>query len=151
MTDDQMADAMAQSIRTLLRTFTIDETRFPAALGQMRHNGPEFQALHFVGTNPGCKSAELAAFLGVAPTTAQSVLDRLIKQGLISKGAHATSNRAVALSLTGKGAEMRAAITAQDRANCEAMLDILPAKARAAFVAQLTEIARAFEKNGVRP
>jgi DNA-binding MarR family transcriptional regulator len=148
--DTPMAASMAESIRILLRTFIIDEKRFPAAMGQMRHNAADFQTLHFIAANPGCKSAELAAFLGVAPTTAQSVLERLIKRDLISRGPHATSNRAVALSITAKGAQMRQAINAQDQANCAAMLNILPAKARADFVVQLGQIAEAVNKAGAR-
>jgi DNA-binding MarR family transcriptional regulator len=143
---DQMADAMVENIRTLLRTFTIDERRFPAMDGQMRYNGPDFQTLHFVGRRPGCKSAELAAFLGVVPTTAQSVIERLIKRGLIARTPHATSKRAVALTLTREGEAARDAINAQDRANCQAILAALPAKARADFVAQLGQIAADFER-----
>jgi DNA-binding MarR family transcriptional regulator len=140
------ADTMAASIRTLLRTFTIDERRFPPAKGQLPYNGADFQTLHFVGTYPGCKSAELAAFLGVAPTTAQSVIDRLIKRGLISRSQHAKSKRAVALTLTAQGATVRDAINAQDRANCQAMLAALPAKVHASFVAQLSQISHAFDQ-----
>lgn len=146
--DALMADAMAESIRILLRTFTIDEKRFPAASGQMRHNAVDFQTLHFVALRPGCKSAELAAFLGVTATTAQSAIERLIKLNLIERSPHPTNKRAVSLVLTGKGVEMREAIVLLDRANCHAMLMTLPEDARAGFVRQLNEIARAFERNG---
>jgi DNA-binding MarR family transcriptional regulator len=146
VTKASTADAMAASIRTLLRTFTIDERRFPAAEGQLRYNGPDFQTLHFVNSRAGCKSAEVAAFLGVAPTTAQSVIDRLIKRGLISRTRHTSNNRAVALSLTEQGIAVCAAINAQDRANCEAMLTALPAKTQALFVEQLGRIAQTFDQ-----
>jgi DNA-binding MarR family transcriptional regulator len=145
-----VADQMAQSIRTLLRTFTIDERRFPAVEGQLRYNGPDFQTLHFVGTYPDCKSTELANFLGVAPTTAQSMIDRLIKRGLIARTRHATNNRAVALRLTDEGVAVRRAIYAQDRANCQAMLAALPVKDHGSFVAQLSQIASAFEQASSR-
>jgi DNA-binding MarR family transcriptional regulator len=143
-----LADAMADSIRILLRTFTIDERRFPAAAGQMRYNAVDFQTLHFVSAHPGCKSAELAAFLGLTPTTAQSVIDRLIKQDLIERGPHPTNKRAVSLALTTKGTGMCTAIIAQDRINCQTMLAALPTEVRPDFVEQLGQIARAFEREG---
>jgi DNA-binding MarR family transcriptional regulator len=92
----------------------------------------------------------LANFLGVAPTTAQSVIDRLIKRGLLARTRHATNNRAVALSLTDEGVAVRSAINAQDRANCQAMLAALPVKVQGSFIAQLSQIASAFEQASAR-
>jgi DNA-binding MarR family transcriptional regulator len=139
------AQKMADVLRILLRTFTIDESRFPSAEGQMRYNGADFQTLHFVGGKPGCAGLELASFLGVAPTTAQSIIDRLVKRGYIERLRSTDDRRAVALSLTDSGEVLRAAITRQDQANCRQMLASLPAVDRGAFVAQLEQIAASFE------
>jgi DNA-binding MarR family transcriptional regulator len=139
------AQRMADVLRLLLRTFTIDESRFPPAEGQMRYSGADFQTLHFVGGNPGCAGLELASFLGVAPTTAQSIIDRLVKRGYIEKLRSAEDRRAVALSLTESGEALRAAIARQDRANCQQMLASLPATERGAFVAQLEQIAASLD------
>jgi DNA-binding MarR family transcriptional regulator len=138
---------MGASIRSLLRAFTIDEARYPPAEGKIRYNGPEFQTLHFVGLNPDCSSAALAAFLGVSPTTAQSVIERLIKRGLILRRRSDGDKRAVALTLTAEGEAMRAAINRQDRRNCETMLAALPKAERSTFVAQMAQIAQAIERN----
>ncbi len=144
MTHDD-ASLMGASIRSLLRAFTIDETRYPSAEGKIRYNGPEFQTLHFVGLNPGCSSAALAAFLGVSPTTAQSVIERLIKRGLILRARSSGDKRAVALNLTAEGETVRAAIHRQDQRNCETMLAALPEAERSAFVARMAQIAQAIE------
>jgi DNA-binding MarR family transcriptional regulator len=135
------ADSMAASIRHLLRAFTIAETRLPDGSKPIRYNGPEFQTLHFVADHPGCMSASLAAFLGVSPTTAQSIIDRLIRRGLLIRQASVTSQRAVALTLTPSGKAMHAAILAQDRANCTAMLSALPLRDRDTFIALLNTVA----------
>jgi DNA-binding MarR family transcriptional regulator len=145
MTDDN-ASLMRASIRSLLRAFTVDESRYPPAEGKIRYNGPEFQTLHFVGHHPNCSSAALAAFLGVSPTTAQSVIERLIKRGLILRQRSDEDKRAVALTLTQEGEAMRAAINRQDRHNCETMLAALPEAERSAFVMQMAQIARAIER-----
>lgn len=144
MTHDD-ASLMGASIRSLLRAFTVDEARYPPAEGKIRYNGPEFQTLHFVGLNPGCSSAALATFLGVSPTTAQSVIERLIKRGLILRERSSDDKRAVALSLTAEGERMRAAINRQDRRNCETMLAALPEAERSTFVARMAQIAQAIE------
>jgi DNA-binding MarR family transcriptional regulator len=144
---DNNASLMGASIRSLLRAFTIDEARYPPAEGKIRYNGPEFQTLYFVGLHPDCSSAALATFLGVSPTTAQSVIERLIKRGLILRRRSDGDKRAVALTLTQEGEAMRAAINRQDRRNCETMLAALPEAERSAFVAQMAQIAQAIERN----
>lgn len=145
MTADD-ASLMGASIRSLLRAFTVDEARYPPAEGKIRYNGPEFQTLHFVGLHPDCSSAALTAFLGVSPTTAQSVIERLIKRGLILRERSSGDKRAVALNLTPAGEAMRAAINRQDRRNCETMLAALPEAERSAFVAQMVHIAQTIER-----
>lgn len=135
------AEDVVEGIRVILRTFTVDETRFPAAEGQIKYNAIDFQALHFIKQNAGCMGKELAHFLGVAPTTVQSVCDRLIKRGLVEKGVHRSSRRAVAYQLTPKGHEVSAAIYRQDLSNCDTMLSALPATARKAFAKQILMIA----------
>ena len=135
------ATEMLDAIRTILRTFTIDEHRFPPAEGRIKYNPIDFQSLYFVGAQRGCSGAELAGFLGVAPTTAQSVCDRLIQRGLMERAPSETSRRAVSLLLTDEGDSVLAAIRRQDLANCETMLSALPREKRRDFVAQLQRIA----------
>ena len=135
------AEEMLEGIRTILRTFTVDETRFPPAEGRIKYNPVDFQSLYFLSANPGCKNADLARFLGVAATSAQSVCDRLVKRGFVSRDASDTNLRAVALTLTSEGESVIAAIRRQDLANCELMLGALPADQRDKFAAQISKIA----------
>ena len=137
----QAADDMLLAIRTILRAFTVDESRFPAAEGRIKYNPVDFQTLYFLSENPGCKNAELARFLGIASTSSQSVCDRLIQRGFVQRGASDTNLRAIALSLTEQGQSVVAAIRRQDLANCEHMLNALPANERHKFAAQITQIA----------
>jgi DNA-binding MarR family transcriptional regulator len=141
VTDPGLADEMAANIRVLLRTFTIDERRFPPAEGQLPYNGADFQAVHFIAEQPGCRSTDLAHFLGLSPTTAQSVIDRLIKRGLVARGPSERDRRAVALTLTNQGEQVCAAIERQDQANCVRMLSVIEPALQADFVKQLSTIA----------
>ena len=139
------AEELLQGIRTILRALTVDETRFPPAEGRIKYNPVDFQTLYFLSENPGSKNAELARFLGIAPTSSQSVCDRLVKRGFVQRGANDTNLRAIALSLTEEGQAVIAAIRRQDLSNCERMLKALPATQRRAFAAQITVIASSLE------
>ncbi|MEM7098692.1 MAG: MarR family winged helix-turn-helix transcriptional regulator [Pseudomonadota bacterium] len=135
------AEEMLEGIRAILRAFTVDETRFPPAEGRIKYNPVDFQTLYFLCDHPGSKNTELARFLGVAATSAQSVCDRLIKRGFVERNSSDTNLRAVALSLTAEGRSIVAAIRRQDIANCERMLKALPVAERRVFAAQVATIA----------
>lgn len=137
------AEDLLEGIGSLLRLFTVNETRFPPAEGRIKYNGLDFNALRFIEDNPGCKSKELADFIGIAPTTAQSTIDRLIKRGFVLRGPHKISKRAVGLTLTEEGAAVRAAIHRQDLSNMRAMLAVIPENDRAKLAAQIKAISEA--------
>ncbi len=139
MTKD--AEALADSIHTLLRVFTVNEKIFPPAEGQTKYNGIDFQTLGFLSTNPGCRARDLADYLGVAPTTVQSALDRLIKRGLVTRKPSPSSGRDVSLELTDDGRTLRAAIRRQDLSNCATMLSALPKSERARFIKSIQRVA----------
>jgi DNA-binding MarR family transcriptional regulator len=132
---------MAAAIRILLRTFTINEARFPPAEGRLSYNGADFQAIHFIGDRQGCSAQDLATHLGVVATTAQSVIDRLVERGIVARNRNPADGRSVALSLTAKGRELREAIERQDVANCARMLGALPQSDAERFVTSLRQIA----------
>ncbi|MEP3224349.1 MAG: MarR family winged helix-turn-helix transcriptional regulator [Parasphingorhabdus sp.] len=134
---------LLSGIRVLLRIFTIDETRFPPAEGRIKYNAIDFQALYFIAENNDCSGAALAAFLGVPATTAQSVIERLISRGYVSR--RSGTGRAIALSLSKEGQTICAAIRRQDIANCGTMLAALPEDERSDFAAKICVIARALE------
>jgi DNA-binding MarR family transcriptional regulator len=116
------ADLLAEKLRILLRAFTINESRFPAAEGKMRYSGLDFQTIHFVQENPDCNALSLAQFLGVSATTTQSVIDRLVRKGILERKKSEVDGRAVALRLTVEGNAVSDAIKRQDQANCSTML-----------------------------
>jgi DNA-binding MarR family transcriptional regulator len=119
--------ALAEKLRILLRAFTIDERRFPSAEGKLRYNGIDFQTIHFIAANPGCSALSVAQHLGVAATTLQSVIDRLVRKAIVQRDKSPVDGRAVALSLTEVGHDISAAIRRQDEANCGIMLASLNA------------------------
>ena len=131
-------ERLADAIHVLLRVITVDETRHPSAEGRMRYNPLDFQTIARVRAEPGIRAADLARFLGVAPTTLQSAVDRLVRRGVIEKGAGGRG-----LGLTEEGEALAAAIRRQDVANMKTALDALPTARRAAMVEDLERIAAA--------
>lgn len=116
---------MLQSVGTLLSLFTVNEERFPSAEGQMRYNPIDFQTLRYIDDHPGCRGVDIARAIGVAPTTLQSALDRMIRSGIVERVDHPTSRRAKAHRSTKQGQKIRGAIHRQDLANMRVMLNAL--------------------------
>jgi len=134
------AERLHTYINAMLNAFLVDEQVFPSAQGRMRYNPLDFQTLRYVDAHPDCRGNEVAKALGVAVTTQQSALDRLIRQGLIERRDHPEDGRAKAHRLTGQGASLRAAIKAQDMANMEFLLESLSPEEREAMLTILGKI-----------
>ena len=132
---------MLQAIGFLLNLFIVNEERFPSAEGRIRYNPIDFQTLRYIERAPGCRGVDIARALGVAPTTLQSALDRLIKKGWVERHDHPTSKRAKAHSLTEAGQELRASIHRQDLANMDVMLAALSPQEQKQAVALMGKIA----------
>ncbi len=121
-------------VGALLREFHVNERAFPIAEGRITYSPHVFAALGFVAETPGCRASDLGAFLGLRPTTASSLIARLVTRGLVEKRQHPTDGRAVALYLTETGVDVYAAIRRQDVRNMELMLSALSAEEQAKFV-----------------
>ena len=141
------AEDLLYGIRELLKTFTVDENRFPPAEGRIKYNAVDFQALHFIYERPGSLTSALAKSLGVSATTAQSACDRLVRRGFVHRQKHPADRRAVSLTLTEQGESIAQSIKRQDVSNCELMLSKLPVDQRSAFASQIKTIASALAQS----
>jgi len=99
--------------------------------------GPQRLVIRVVGLFPGISAGTLAAILHVHPSTLTGVLQRLVRQGLLERSAHAGDRRRAVLLLTAKGARVNtsrngtveamvvdglAAVSARDRAVAQRVL-----------------------------
>lgn len=139
-------EILVESVSTLLRVFILDETRFPSAEGRMRYNPIDFQSLRYIANNPDCKGADIARALGVAPTTQQSALDRLIRKGFVMRDQHPVSKRAKVHRLTVEGQALRSAIHRQDISNMETMLNLLSEEEQEQIINIMVKVARGLSK-----
>jgi MarR family transcriptional regulator, organic hydroperoxide resistance regulator len=81
-----------------------------ARLAELDLTGSEINALANLADARGRTMSELAAAAGTRPTTLTSVLDRLERRGLISRGARQGDRRAVLIELTLAGNSTAATI-----------------------------------------
>ena len=112
-----------------------------SAEGRIAYSPHVFQAMGVLAEVPGSRAADLAAALGLRPTTASSLITRLVTRGLVEKRAHPRDGRAVALYLSAEGADLYAAIRRQDMRNMELMLSGLAPDERADFVEKMGRVA----------
>jgi DNA-binding MarR family transcriptional regulator len=129
----------------LIRVFHVNERAAPAAEGQTKYSPYDFQTIGFLARRPGAMATELATFLVVSPTTATSIVDRLVKRGLVSRIRPETNRRAIALSLTADGTRLHQAIVRQDLANMDLILGTLSRDERQQFLITMGKIVTAIE------
>lgn len=142
-----MARSLQDSILTIVRIQKIMERSVPTAHGELKLAPPDMQTLRFIASNPGCMSVAVAHHLGVVPTTATSVVDRLVKRGFVDRVRPEANRRSVALRLTDTGRHAFERIDAEELASSKAMLAVLPGEEREAFVGAMAIIADAFLQN----
>jgi len=142
---DNQIEELHRSVTTLVRRLKIAETSLRVAHGELKFQPADIQSMRFIADQPGCKLAELAAHLGVVPTTASSVVDRLVRRGLVDRVRPEANRRAVALSLSGAGRDAFERLEAEELAAMRIMLDALGEGERAGFVAAMKRIATAID------
>lgn len=132
---------LQQAVTTIMRALKIAETEVQIAHRQLSFLPVDIQTLRFVAQNPDCRLADLASYLGVVPTTASSVVDRLVDRGFVARHRPETDRRSIALSLTDQGKDAFARLEAEERATMKLMLEALPENERATFVRHMSQIA----------
>jgi DNA-binding MarR family transcriptional regulator len=91
----------------------------------------------------GMSPRDLAAHLGVAPSTLSASIARLERLGYLTSTARDDDRRQRALRLTARGAEAMASTSVLDRERVEALLEQLAPRERRAAVNGLALLARA--------
>ena len=82
----------------------------------------QLKSLFFISNQESINSKELAAALGVTPTNTTGIVDRLVKQGLVSRTEDTRDRRMLLLRATDKGEELLTKLRERKRGY---MLEIL--------------------------
>ncbi len=123
-----------------MRVMLISERTSPEHRHVIRFNALDFHTLAIVRTAPGVRATAVAAQLGVAPTTASSVIARLVSRGLIQRQQCSQDRRAYELDLTDEGRAVADAIHTQDLRNMALFLSALSAREQTQLVALMDKV-----------
>ena len=85
---------------------------------------PQARTLFHLGEGPR-RMREVAAFLGTGMPSATSMIDRLVRRGLVRRVEDATDRRVVACELTGEGVEAVERFWRMRRARAESIADAM--------------------------
>jgi DNA-binding MarR family transcriptional regulator len=87
------------------------------------------------------RTTDLAVELEVAPSSITRLSDRLVRKRLVTRRRDDDDRRQVTISITSKGLDLIAAVTAVRRREIARVVRDIPPRRRAALIASLNELA----------
>jgi DNA-binding MarR family transcriptional regulator len=102
---------------------------------------PQYRTLVVLNDGGPSRLADLATTLGVSPSTATRMCDRLVRKGLVARGRDDVDRREVNLSLTDAGRQVVDEVIERRRAEVREMLRSIPDDARNKLVSSLQLLA----------
>ena len=147
--DSELAESLRVSFARLNRALKIEGVRdrnHPYA----RLNVPDLVALDLIGRQETCIMSDVAQELGSPMSTVTSVVDRLVKGGLVSRERDANDKRIIRLVPTKAGRKLLATLGEEQRHNCEIVLAALKPKERDIFVSLIAKVASAVEADAFK-
>ncbi|AWL33106.1 MarR family winged helix-turn-helix transcriptional regulator [Streptomyces albidoflavus] len=143
---DVDVDAVTGAVLTASRLLVAISARSLAAVGD-RVTLPQFRMLVVLSVRGPTRLVTLAEALGVAPSTAMRMVDRLIAAGLAERQANPGNRRETSLYLTDAGLRTVREVTDRRRAEIAGVVARLEPARRADLVAAL----HAFNEAGGEP
>jgi DNA-binding MarR family transcriptional regulator len=136
--DQAAVDAVLTASRTMVAVATM-------SLGAAAEETTiaQYRALVVLASRGPQRLVDLAGALGVMPSTAGRMCDRLVRKGLIRRHRARADRRAVQVSITAAGRDVVDQATARRRALIAAILARLPAGRQAAVAEALRAFAEA--------
>jgi DNA-binding MarR family transcriptional regulator len=104
---------------------------------------PQYRALVELAARGPQRPADLASALGVDPSTATRMCDRLVRKQLVQRRRISADRRGVRISLTGEGRALVEEVTLRRRVEIAQILRRMPSADRAAALAALRVFADA--------
>jgi DNA-binding MarR family transcriptional regulator len=136
--DEAAVDAVLTASRTLVAVTT-------QSLGAAAEETTiaQYRALVVLASRGPQRMVDLAGALGVTPSTAGRMCDRLVRKGLIRRHRARSDRREVQVSITATGRQVVDQATARRRELLAGILSRLPARQQAAVAAALRAFAAA--------
>ncbi|MEV0006917.1 MarR family transcriptional regulator [Streptomyces sp. NPDC051840] len=131
-------DAVTRAVLTASRVLVAVSARSLTEV-EDRVTLPQFRMLVVLSTRGDMKLVALAELLGVAPSTAMRMVDRLIAAGLADRQTNPGNRRETLLRLTDEGRQTVEDVTARRREEIAAIVERLSPARRTALIAALTD------------
>lgn len=136
------ADAVREAIRSAsLLMVAVTADAVSSAQGTLTL--PQFRLLETLHDRGPLKHAALANHLGVNPSTASRMVDRLVAVGMVERKRSTTSRREIVLYLSTAGGEVVRHVTESRRKEISNIIATMPEFARNALVGVLKVFAEA--------
>lgn len=140
-------DAVTEAVLTASRLLVAVSARSLAEVEE-RVTLPQFRMLVVLSSRGDTKLVTLAELLGVAPSTAMRMIDRLITAGLADRQTNPDNRRETLLRLTSEGRRTVENVTARRREEIASIVQHLSPDQRTALIGALTDFNSA---GGERP
>ncbi|MES4904289.1 MULTISPECIES: MarR family transcriptional regulator [unclassified Streptomyces] len=140
------AEAMVTALLTASRLLVAISVRSLAAVEDSL-TLPQFRMLVVLDSRGPLNLSGLAEELGVQPSTAMRMIDRLVAAGVVARGVSAEDRRTSVISLTKAGRRIVAEATARRRQEIARIVESMPAGQRR----HLVEALQAFTEAGGEP
>ena len=105
----------------------------------------QLKSLFFISNQGSTNSGKLAAALGVTPTNTTGIVDRLVKQGLVSRTENIQDRRMLLLRATDKGEELVAKLRERRRGYMSEVLERMSGDELATLAQGLASLVKAAE------
>lgn len=139
-------DAVTHAVLTASRLLVAVSARSLAAI-EDRVTLPQFRLLVVLSNHGSAKLVVLADRLGVNPSTAMRMIDRLIAAGLADRQTNPENRRETVLQLTREGRRLVDEVTARRRREIASIVERLAPEQRSSLIGALT----AFTEAGGEP
>ncbi|MEU2434329.1 MarR family transcriptional regulator [Streptomyces sp. NPDC007861] len=139
-------DAVTRAVLTASRLLVAVSARSLAAV-EDRVTLPQFRLLVVLSTHGSAKLVALADLLGVNPSTAMRMVDRLVAAGLVDRRINPENRRETVLQLTPEGRSLVEDVTTRRREEITSIVARLAPGQRSALIDALT----AFTEAGGEP
>lgn len=116
---------LLENVRQLMRVMLVSERTPPEHQHVIKYNALDFHLLGMLRERGNVRASDVAAEMGIAPTTASSVISRLKSRGLIVRTQSTQDRRAYDLALSDEGLRIAMTIHEQDLQNMGLFLSAL--------------------------
>ncbi|HJP78989.1 MAG TPA: MarR family transcriptional regulator [Pseudonocardiaceae bacterium] len=131
--DNATADAVTDAVLTASRLLVAVSARSIAAVEESI-TLPQFRLLVVLSTRGAVKLTQLAEQLGVAPSTATRMVDRLVSADLVSREVNPNSRRELVVSLSAAGQAVVRQVTQRRRRDIARIVARMPEQQRQGLI-----------------